>query len=99
MLTNSYIHLPEIGTTTKRKIWTAVSSPGINSGKNPTVPDCRNSKLKQILEGISTSKDKLNARDHTYFANNLPKEEHSQAYRDYTIFLDIETTGLSPLLQ
>ena len=35
---------------------------------------------------------------HTYFANNLPKKEHWRAYREFrenTIFLDIETTGLS----
>jgi uncharacterized protein YprB with RNaseH-like and TPR domain len=37
--------------------------------------------------------------DHTYFANNLPSKEHWWAYREFkddTIFLDIETTGLSP---
>ena len=36
---------------------------------------------------------------HTYFANNLPKKEHWRAYKEFrknTIFLDIETTGLSP---
>jgi len=64
-------------------------------------PPCRlsESKLRSIPEGISTSKEKLNARDHTYFANNLPKKEHWRAYREFkedTIFLDTETTGLSP---
>jgi hypothetical protein len=35
---------------------------------------------------------------HIYFANNLQKKEHWRAYREFrekTIFLDIETTGLS----
>ena len=36
---------------------------------------------------------------HTYFANNMPKKDHWRAhmeFRENTIFLDIETTGLSP---
>ena len=99
MLTNSYIHLPGIGATTKRKIWDS----GIKSWDEFREENHRaglpESKLRSILEGISTSKEKLKARNHIYFANNLPSKEHWRAYREFkddTIFLDIETTGLSP---
>jgi uncharacterized protein len=99
MLTNSYIHLPGIFATIERKIWGCGIKSWDEFRKEPHRAGLPESKLKQILEGISTSKEKLNALDHTYFANNLPKKEHWQAYREFrndTIFLDIETTELSP---
>ena len=99
MLTNSYIHLPGIGAATERKIWDSGIKSWDEFREEPHRAGLAESKLKQILEGISTSKEKLNARDHTYFANNLPKKEHWRAYREFkddTIFLDIKTTGLSP---
>ena len=101
MLTNSYIHLPGIGATTERKIWDSGIKSQDEFREEPHRAGLPESKLKHILEGINTSKEKLNARDHTYFANNLPKKDHWRAYREFmddTIFLDIETTGLSPLL-
>lgn len=99
MLTNSYIHLPKIGAATERKIWDCGIKSWDEFMEEPHRTGLPESKLKQILEGISISKEKLNARDHTYFASNLPKNEHWRAYREFgddTIFLDIETTGLSP---
>jgi len=99
MLTNSYIHLPGIGATTERKIWDCGIKSWDEFREEPHRAGLPESKLRSILEGIGTSKEKLNARDHIYFANNLPKKEHWRAYRefkDHAIFLDIETTGLSP---
>ena len=99
MLTNSYIHLPGIGATTEKKIWDCGIKSWDEFREQPHRAGLPKSKQKSILEGISTSKEKLDARDHTYFANNLPKKEHWRAYREFrenTIFLDIETTGLSP---
>ena len=99
MLTNSYIHLPGIGATTERKIWDSGIKSWDEFTEEPHRAGLPESKLRHILEGISTSKEMLDARDHTYFANNLPKKEHWRAYREFrenTIFLDIETTGLSP---
>ena len=99
MLTNSYIHLPGIGATTERKIWDSGIKSWDEFREEPHRARLPESKIRSILEGISTSKEKLNVRDHTYFANNLPSKEHWRAYREFkddTIFLDIETTGLSP---
>jgi len=99
MLTNSYIHLPKIGTITERKIWACGIKFWDEFREEPHRAGLPESKRKQILEGIGTSKEKLDARDHTYFANNLTKKEHWRAYREFrenTTFLDIETTGHSP---
>ena len=99
MLTNSYIHLPKIGATTERKIWDCGIKSWDEFREKPHRAGLPESKQRSILEGISTSKEKLNVRDHTYFVNNLQKNEHWRTYREFrenTIFLNIETTELSP---
>jgi hypothetical protein len=74
MFTNSYIHLPGIGATTERKIWDCAIKSWDEFREESHCARLPESKLKHILEGISTSKEKLNARNHTYFANNSPKK-------------------------
>ena len=91
--------MPWIGATTENKIWDCGIKSWDEFREEPHRAGLPESKQRSILEGISTSKEKLNARDHTYFASNLPKKEHWRAYREFrenTIFLDIETTGLFP---
>jgi uncharacterized protein YprB with RNaseH-like and TPR domain len=93
------MHLPGIGTTTERKIWDCGIKSGDKFSEELYCAGLSESKLKSILECISTSIEKLNARDHKCFAYNLHKKEHSRAYREFRddiIFLDIKTTGLSP---
>jgi len=99
MLTNSYIHIPGIGAATEQKIWKS----GIRSWdefrqdyRSTGLPE---SKVQLILNSIDESQQRLLDRDHTYFARTLPRNEHWRAYRmfkDHTLFLDIETTGLAP---
>ncbi len=98
MLTNSYIHIPRIGASTEQKIWAT----GIRSWdefcENHHKIDMSQSKIEQLLEGIERSRQRLEASDHTYFASTLPSNEHWRAYQHFktdTLFLDIETTGLS----
>ena len=74
MLTNSFIHMPKIGATTERKIWDSGIKSWDEFTEGPHHAGLPESKLRSILEGINTSKEKLNVRDHTYFANNLPKK-------------------------
>ncbi|MCL7412186.1 MAG: ribonuclease H-like domain-containing protein [ANME-2 cluster archaeon] len=98
MLTNSYVHIPRIGASTEHKIW----SSGIRSWDE----FCENhhrikmsvSKRDQLLEGIEESRQRLEVSDHVYFASTLPIKEHWRGYQHFkkdTLFLDIETTGLS----
>ncbi|MCL7474888.1 MAG: ribonuclease H-like domain-containing protein [ANME-2 cluster archaeon] len=98
MLTNSYIHIPRIGASTEKKIW----SSGIRSWdefcENHHRTGMSRSKIDQLLEGIEESRQRLEVSDHIYFANTLPSKEHWRGYRHFkkdTLFLDIETTGLS----
>lgn len=98
MLTSSYIHIPGIGAAAEKKIW----SDGIRTWdqfeeKHQSIR-LSASKIRTILQGIEESRQRLDAFDHDYFASALPSKEHWRTYRHFrgnTLFLDIETTGLS----
>lgn len=98
MLTRSYIHFPRIGASTEKKIWSSGISTWDEFVGNYQILGLPASKARIILDGISQSRDRLAEGDYAYFARALPAKEHWRAYRqfkDRTIFLDIETTGLS----
>jgi uncharacterized protein YprB with RNaseH-like and TPR domain len=98
MLTSSYIHFPRIGTSTEKRIWQSGISTWDEFIENYSIVGLPASKENEILEGIGQSQDRLAASDHSYFAQKLPSNEHWRAYRQFkenTIYLDIETTGLS----
>ena len=99
MLTSTYIHIPGIGKSVERKIW----STGTHSwedflDKKDIIPIAA-SKSEMICQGIEESMEKLNANDSEYFASLMPSSEHWRGFRSFSdsvAYVDIETTGLSP---
>ncbi len=99
MLTSTYIHMPRIGATVEKRIW----SGGIRTWDDfmsrmdeLLIP---RSKKEMIVSGISESVERLSSRDFRFFAQSLPKAEHWRAFREFSgkvAYVDIETTGLSP---
>jgi len=99
MLESTYIHIPMIGATIEKRIWKS----GVRTWKeflserdNICIPD---KKKSLICAGIVDSIDRLEAKDHSFFASSLPSSEHWRAYRhfpDKVACVDIETTGLAP---
>lgn len=99
MLESTYIHIPMIGATIEKKIWKS----GIRTWKeflrerdDICIPD---KKKSLICAGIVDSIDRLEVKDHSFFARSLPSSEHWRAYRhfsDKVACVDIETTGLAP---
>ena len=100
MLQSTFRHLTGIGERTERAIWRA----GISSWEEyaRTVrtqlvlpgadEDC------PISRGLTESVRALAAGDTNYFATRLPRSEHYRialTFPQETMFLDIETTGLS----
>lgn len=96
MLNNSFSHIPSVGPTTERRIW----SSGVR-----TMDDFLNfppeflslNKQKKIVGHIRLSKEKIRSKDAHYFCNNLPSREHWRIFKEYqdtTAYIDIETTGL-----
>ncbi|WP_406670930.1 ribonuclease H-like domain-containing protein [Methanolobus sp. ZRKC4] len=99
MLTSTYIHMPRIGTTVEKRIW----SGGVRTWDD--FMDKRDellispSKKEMIMTGIKESAERLESRDFEFFARSLPKAEHWRAFREFSgkvAYVDIETTGLSP---
>jgi uncharacterized protein YprB with RNaseH-like and TPR domain len=99
MLTSTYIHIPNVGKTVERRIW----SSGIRTwdefiGQQDMIPISA-AKKESILAGIDVSLERLDGRDFGFFARSLPSSEHWRAYRQFcrsVAYVDIETTGLSP---
>ncbi len=99
MLKSTYIHMPRIGATVEKRIW----SNGVRTWDEFT--DRKDellispSKKEMIMSGIRESVERLESRDFGFFANSLPKSEHWRAFREFSdkvAYVDIETTGLSP---
>lgn len=101
LLTSTFCHIRGIGTHREQALWASgvltwddfekLHQPQLSlfSGSN------RNSATLRELE---TSRTALERKQLEYFARTLPKREHYRlacAFPEDTVFLDIETTGLS----
>lgn len=100
MLENTFIHIPGIGPKKERNLWKS----GIR-----TWDDFANKFLAQpslftgtaddaLVRTLESSRVALDCGDFDFFAERLPRREHYRiALADprSTVFLDIETTGLS----
>lgn len=98
VLSNSYIHLPGVGAATEKKIWDCGIRSWDEFRQNCHYTGLSKSRIESLLHGVAESQRHLNELDHTYFAGTLPPREHWRAYsyfKNDTVFLDIETTGLS----
>ena len=99
MLTSTYIHIPRIGSTIERRIWSyGIRTWSEFAEQHDTIP-ISTAKKTTILAGITESAQHLRAGDAEFFAKLLPTSEHWRAYSDFKdriAFVDIETTGLSP---
>ncbi|MDG6242893.1 MAG: ribonuclease H-like domain-containing protein [Methanolobus sp.] len=99
MLTSTYIHMPRIGSTLEKRIW----SNGVKTWEE--FMDKKDelliapSKKNMIVTGIRESFERLESRDFDFFAKSLPRAEHWRAFEEFSgkvAYVDIETTGLSP---
>jgi len=100
MLKHTFLHLPGIGSLKERALWRR----GILNwddfdrfvlGQHSLFPDASSVALRQALDA---SREALRSEDFDYFAERLPRGEHYRIALTApakTVFLDIETTGLS----
>ena len=96
MLKNTFQHIPGIGEITEQRFWDS----GIHNWKNFTQNCPINmapSKQDNITAHIEASEQNLESNNPNYFSDLLPSNQHWRLFpefRDSTVYLDIETTGL-----
>ena len=96
MLKNTFLHIPGIGGVTEKRFWES----GVHSWQDFT-KDCpiRLSPYKQetISRYIQESQQHIKSGKPEYFSDLLPANQQWRLFpefRDSTVYLDIETTGL-----
>ena len=97
MIKNSFIFIPGIGEKTEQYLWRK----GIltwNDLERIHLSILNRTKRKIIEDHLELAKAALDKMDSSFFAKYLPQGEYWRLFRDFrpkTLFLDIETTGLS----
>ena len=99
MLKNTFIHLPGVGRKKELALWEA----GILTWDDyekafPRQAHLFSDHYHEIESALEKSREALKSGDLDFFAERLPKNEHYRialAKPHDTLFLDIETTGLS----
>ncbi len=100
MLTSTFCHIPTIGEKTERKIW----ENGITSWEDALIQVPSTQSLSPSLQYLLTSFILrsfrfLEREEVSFFAHHLPDREWWRIFPEFrhrTVFLDIETTGLTP---
>ncbi len=96
MLKNTFIHMPGIGGVTEQRLWDS----GITDWDAPlkVTPGSISAGRKNILtKGIEESRRHFEMGNPAFFSNNLPSNQSWRLFsefRESTVYLDIETTGL-----
>ena len=97
MLTNTFCHVPGIGSREEQRLW----SSGLHSwemvSRAPTNLLSR-ARALALTKAIEESFRRLEASDPNYFSNLLSSSQHWRLFPDFRhrlAFLDIETTGLA----
>ena len=96
MIEHSFCHLPGIGPASEQKLWQQgifTWQDALNRFNGPGKKD------KAIRKGLEDSIRSLSRRDAGYFATHLPAGQQYRLFKTFrqtAVFLDIETTGLSP---
>ena len=101
MLKNTFLHIPGIGIQTEQRLWAS----GIQDWND--VADYRatglsSKKHKTLVEHLKESKKQFDSVNPNYFYDQSPASHHWRffpEFRDVTVYLDIETTGLSRYYQ
>ena len=98
MLKNTFLHIPGIGIQTEKRLWES----GIQNWDDVTndrTAGLSPKKRKTVVEHLRESKEQFDSINPNYFFELSPSSHHWRffpEFSDATVYLDIETTGLSP---
>ena len=97
MLKNTFIHIPGIGIITEQRFWDSGIYSWEDFSQNSTF-DLSQSKMDTISSYLEESHHQLESGNPNYFSQLVPTSQHWRffpEFRDSTVYLDIETTGLN----
>lgn len=98
MLRNSFIFIPGIGKQTELKLWEHGISTWADLLDDSSRAPTNGIAEEELQVHLTNAIDALGCQQASYFATNLPRSEFWRLYPDFidkTLYLDIETTGLS----
>ena len=99
MLKNTFLHVPGVGPKTETKLWEKHIFSWTEFLKNERkVPGLSRNGMNKIAQYLLDSIEAVKSNKIDFFAESLPRREWWRlysAFRGSTVFLDIETTGLS----
>ncbi len=98
MIKSTFILVPGIGRKTEEYLWKKGIFTWDDLGDEISLKGLSTAKLERIKEQIAMAKKALTKKDASFFARYLPQNEYWRVYREFqdkTLFLDIETTGIS----
>ncbi len=99
LLERTFLHLPRVGSKTEQAFWRqGLRTWADLEAARREPPDLFGPRSHPWLDAIDASRRALDQGDTEYFAAKLPRREHyriAAAFPKQTLFLDIETTGLS----
>jgi uncharacterized protein len=98
MITNTFCHIPGIGTRTEQQLWER----GIHSWDDFDTSEGRRlpigrERIRSARHYLDQSLARLQDNDPHYFGELLPVDQHWRLFRDFrsgVAYLDIETTGM-----
>ncbi|MER3425053.1 MAG: hypothetical protein C4293_19285 [Nitrospiraceae bacterium] len=99
VLPRTFVHVPGIGLTTERSLWKRGISSWADFLKSYDKVKLSLRSPRKISQFLEKSEDALRKADAAFFATHLPRREWWRLYPHFhskAVFLDIETTGLSP---
>lgn len=99
MLDRTFVHVPGVGRKTERELWKLGIRSWSDAAKLSALP-LRQRTIERLQEYIPRSQQALKARDAAFFSHLSHIGEAwrlFEAFSDSCVYLDIETTGLSPV--
>lgn len=96
MLRSTYLHCDGIGEVTEQRLWAAGALTWDDFLRAPDAGRLSDHLRADLVNLVTESVARLEARDAAWFARQLPGREHwraFRAFRDGVAYLDIETTG------
>jgi uncharacterized protein YprB with RNaseH-like and TPR domain len=96
MLKNTFIHIPGIGIKTEKRFWEFGIQHWNRFSGNPSI-HLSPARKDVIRTSLEESHQHFESGDPTYFSERMPANLHWRffpEFRDSTVYLDIETTGL-----